>query len=61
LEPGSAIGRTELLDALWAADPRIAVGQVEPDAIALNPQTLEPGEDQIVLDALRRLLKLRES
>jgi L-seryl-tRNA(Ser) seleniumtransferase len=61
LEPGVAIGRTELVDALWAADPRIAVGQVEPDAIALNPQTLEPGEDQIVLDTLRRLLKPRES
>jgi L-seryl-tRNA(Ser) seleniumtransferase len=56
LGPGSVIGRAELIDALWAADPRIAVGQVEPDAIALNPQTLEPGEDQIVLDALRRLL-----
>jgi hypothetical protein len=29
---------------------------VEPDAVALNPQTLEPGEDEIVLAALRRLL-----
>jgi hypothetical protein len=24
--------------------------------VALNPQTLEPGEDEIVLQALRRLL-----
>ena len=56
LGPGSRLGRTELVAALWDADPRIAVSEVDSDAIALNPQTLEPGEDQLVLDALRRLL-----
>jgi uncharacterized pyridoxal phosphate-dependent enzyme len=56
---GSAcrLTRSELIAALWDGEPRIAVGEVEPDAIALNPQTLEPGEDEIVLDALRRLLR----
>jgi L-seryl-tRNA(Ser) seleniumtransferase len=49
--------RGKLEAALWDRDPRIAVGgDVGPDAIALNPQTLEPGEDAVVLEALRQLL-----
>jgi hypothetical protein len=42
-------------------DPRIAVGTfgVPDDAIALNPQTLQPGEDKIVLEALTALLSSR--
>ncbi len=45
--------------ALWDGDPRIAVGVsgVPDDAIALNPQTLEPGEDAVVLDTLLRHLR----
>ena len=56
LGPGSRLGRKELVAALWEGEPRSAVSEVEEDAIALNPQTLEPGEDAIVLEALRRLL-----
>jgi L-seryl-tRNA(Ser) seleniumtransferase len=56
LGPGCALSRGALIAALWEGDPRIAVGEVDTDAIALNPQTLEPGEDQIVLEAVRRLL-----
>jgi L-seryl-tRNA(Ser) seleniumtransferase len=50
--------RDALVQALWDGDPRIAVGtfRLPDDAIALNPQTLEPGEDAVVLDALVRLL-----
>ena len=50
--------RDGLVRALWDGDPRIAVGvfRVPDDSIALNPQTIEPGEDQVVLDALVRLL-----
>jgi seryl-tRNA(Sec) selenium transferase len=44
-----------LAAALWDHDPRVAVLPVG-DAIALNPQTLGPGEDKIVLDTLRRLI-----
>ena len=41
--------------ALWTGRTRrIAVSAVGADAIALNPQTLEAGEDKMVLDALRR-------
>jgi uncharacterized pyridoxal phosphate-dependent enzyme len=54
--PTAVTTRAALVAALWDGDPRIAVGEVEPDAVALNPQTLEPGEDEIVLRALRRLL-----
>jgi L-seryl-tRNA(Ser) seleniumtransferase len=48
--------RDAVVAALWEGDPRIAVATVSPDAIALNPQTLEPGEDLVVLEALQRLL-----
>jgi L-seryl-tRNA(Ser) seleniumtransferase len=48
--------RDELVAALWAETPRIAVGLVGHDGIALNPQTLEAGEDQVVLEALQRVL-----
>ncbi len=48
--------RDAMVKALWDQHPRIAVSPIGADAIALNPQTLEPGEDQLVLDALQRLL-----
>jgi L-seryl-tRNA(Ser) seleniumtransferase len=53
----SRLSRDGLVAALWEGEPRIAVGEVATDAIALNPHTLEPGEDRIVLMALRRLLR----
>ncbi|MFN8635771.1 MAG: aminotransferase class V-fold PLP-dependent enzyme [Chloroflexota bacterium] len=54
--PASGLSRDEVADALWNQNPRIAVAKVGEDAIALNPQTLEPGEDRLVLDALRGVL-----
>jgi uncharacterized pyridoxal phosphate-dependent enzyme len=48
--------RDEMVRALWDQTPRIAVSPIGADGIALNPQTLDPGEDQLVLDALQRLL-----
>jgi len=48
--------RDQVVAALWEGTPRIAVSAIGEDGIALNPQTLEPGEDQIVLDTLQRLL-----
>ncbi len=50
--------RDEVVAALWDGARRIAVGTsaVESDTIALNPQTLEPGEDAVVLAVLRRVL-----
>lgn len=48
--------RDEIVKALWDGNPRIAVGTQGDDAIALNPQTVVPGEEVVVLEALRRLL-----
>ncbi|MDQ3809857.1 MAG: aminotransferase class V-fold PLP-dependent enzyme [Chloroflexota bacterium] len=54
--------RDAVVASLWQGDPPIAVGIVGQDAIALNPQTVEPGEDVLVLQALQQLLaRCRES
>lgn len=53
--PDSGWTTSALVEALWDGDPRIAVLMVG-EAIALNPQTLDPGEDMLVLEALRSLL-----
>ena len=57
LGPDARLSRAELVSALWDGEPRIAVGEIDADAIALNPQTLEPGEDQLVLETIQRLLR----
>lgn len=51
--------RDELVDALWAGEPHIAVGADAHGSIALNPQTLQDGEDELVLAELRKLLESR--
>lgn len=47
-----------VVDALWEGSPRIAVvaPPSAPGVVALNPQTLEPGEDEIVMKRLREVL-----
>jgi uncharacterized pyridoxal phosphate-dependent enzyme len=45
--------RDALVKRLWERDPRIAVSVAGTDAIALNPQTLQPGEAELVLAAIR--------
>lgn len=47
--------RDTVVAALWERSPRIAVGLVNsaPDAFGLNPQTIEPGEEDLVLNAVR--------
>ncbi len=57
--PPSAWTRDTVVAALWSGEPRIAVGLVpgQEDAIALNPQTLEPGEAALVLERLRAILR----
>lgn len=56
--PDHRATRDEVVAALWDGSPRIAVGTsaAGTDEIALNPQTLEPGEEAIVLAVLRRVL-----
>lgn len=56
LQGGARLDRDQLVAALWAHQPRIAVSTFGEDAIALNPQTLRAGEDEVVLTALREQL-----
>ena len=51
----SPITRDAVVAKLWECTPRIAVGLHGEDALALNPQTLEPGEEVLVLQALRQI------
>jgi len=53
--------RDAIVAALWDSDPRIAVGTVGDDAIALNPQTVEPGEAVVVLAKLCGVLGVEPS
>jgi L-seryl-tRNA(Ser) seleniumtransferase len=48
--------RDQIVAALLAGDPAVAVGAIDADCIALNPQTIEPGQAELVLAALRRVL-----
>jgi L-seryl-tRNA(Ser) seleniumtransferase len=57
--PESGWSRDELVEALWQSDPAIAVSPDGVQAIALNPQTLQAGEDDLVLAELRHLLNTR--
>lgn len=61
--PSSPWTRDQVVAALWDGEPRIAVSALdaEPDVLAINPQTLQPGEDVVVLDALRRILSTAQS
>jgi L-seryl-tRNA(Ser) seleniumtransferase len=57
--PGAGLARQAVVDALWEGEPRIAVGILasDDDAIALNPQTLQLGEAELVLARLREVLE----
>jgi len=50
------LSRADVVKALWDGEPRIAVGEVGADAIALNPQTVSEDEADVVLRAVRRVL-----
>src|SRR5215203_281716 len=53
--------RDAIVDALWERNPRIAVGLVNgfPNAFALNPQTIESGQEDLVLEAVRAVLAMK--
>lgn len=55
IRPAGPWAPEQLIEALWAGDPRVSVGVV-PGGVALNPQTLEPGEAPLVLTAVRQAL-----
>jgi L-seryl-tRNA(Ser) seleniumtransferase len=49
--------RDQVVDLLAAGDPAIIVALAAADGIFVNPMTLSPGEDQIVLDRLLETLQ----
>ena len=57
-QPPCPWGRDEVVAALWEGAPCVAVGLPHgvDDAIALNPQTLEAGEEEVVLAKLMTIL-----
>ena len=58
LDPTAGRTRDQIVAALWDRSPRIAVGLVNghDDAFALNPQTIEAGEEDVVLAAVGDVL-----
>lgn len=56
LDGDAKLTATALTDALWEQNPRIAVSQLDDASFALNPQTIEDGEDVQVAEAIRDLL-----
>lgn len=45
-----------LVQALWDGEPCIAVSPLGTGSIALNPQSIEDGEEVVVVEAIRKLL-----
>ncbi len=46
----------ELRERLWEANPRVAVAAAGVHGISITPDTLEPGEEGVVVEAIRRAL-----
>ncbi len=56
VDPAHAVCRDTAVSRLESGEPSIAVLPCGPDAFHLNPMTLEPGEEHIVLDRVVRAL-----
>ena len=48
---------TPSCEQLLAGEPAIVVASCGTNAFYLNPMTLEPGEEQIVLDRLKQIIR----
>jgi L-seryl-tRNA(Ser) seleniumtransferase len=47
----------ELRRRLWESDPRVAVAAAGEHGISLTPDTLEPGDELLVVEQIRRALQ----
>ena len=56
LSPSLPIGRDELLRRLLAGEPAIALAAAGEHGVFINPQTLQPGEEKIILEQIRAIL-----
>jgi len=62
--PDSGIDAHELVVALEEHDPRVFLFEptgpsATPNSIVINTQTMQPGEEQIVVEALRETISAR--
>lgn len=55
-EPGLGITRDDLLAQLRAGEPSIALAPAGGAGFFVNPQTLRPGEEQIVVDRVKQII-----
>jgi L-seryl-tRNA(Ser) seleniumtransferase len=51
------ISGADLRQRLWEGDPRVAVAAAGADAISITPDTLEPGEELLIIERIRRALR----
>jgi uncharacterized pyridoxal phosphate-dependent enzyme len=57
VDPAKAgLSKDEIVAQMWAGEPGIAVASTGLDSFHLNPMTLEPGEEQVVLKRLLEIL-----
>ena len=57
LDPAKAgITRDALLARLLAGDPAISLAPAGADGVYINPQTLQPGEEQVIIDRIIGIL-----
>ena len=58
-EPRLGISRDQILQQLYAGTPAISLAPAGKDGLYINPQTLRPGEEKIVVDRIKQILNLR--
>ena len=56
LSAEAKLSAPEVIQRLWDGDPCIAVNPIGENGFALNPQSIEDGEDVIVAEAIQKLL-----
>ena len=58
LDPAQlAISRDELLQRLLEGDPAVSLAASGTDGVFINPQTLQPGEEKIILERIQAILE----
>lgn len=57
-EQGLGVGRDEILAQLWQGEPRISLAAAGPSGVFVNPQTLRPGQERIIVDRIRQIIRV---
>jgi len=56
LDPEMVMTSEEVQERLWDGDPRVAVARLDATGFHITPDTLQPGEDRIVVDRIVEIL-----